>query len=132
MADRWSDWPELLAQFLVERTPMPFVWGVNDCATFAADWVRLTTGAELLDVRHDSALSAMRAMQEEGGLAAAVTARLGEPYEHPQMAGRGDIAIAEMDGEECLVVVDGLHIAGPGEHGLVLNDRSMIKTAWRV
>ena len=123
------DWPSQLAQFLTEREGMPFAWGTNDCVTFAADWVRLATGRDVFTAEHDSALSAAREIEKRGGLLKAVTAVLGEPTEGAQ---RGDVALIDMEGRDALGVGQGIYVAGPGEHGLMLVDRDQIKASWRL
>lgn len=44
---RVEDWPERLAAFIEQRRKMPFAWGSNDCALFAADAVCAITGVDL-------------------------------------------------------------------------------------
>lgn len=47
--DRLPDWPDRLRRSLRERLKTPFQWGVNDCATFAADCVLAQTGVDFAD-----------------------------------------------------------------------------------
>ena len=46
---RLEDWPERLAAFVEARRAMPFRWGQNDCALFAADAVAAVTGVDLAE-----------------------------------------------------------------------------------
>jgi len=131
-------------QFLVARRKMPFAWGVNDCALFAADGVQAVTGTDIAsDFRgkyHDEA-SAMAAIKTIAGGstiadAAAWCAKKHTLAEciHPLMAQRGDLVIVKtaqglMSG---LVDLNGRHVVVPGQHGLVRLSISLVTRSWHV
>ena len=94
MTIRASNWPTLLAEFIEERRAMPFAWGRNDCATFAADWVLKASGCDLAASfrgRYRTPLGAMRMLKPAGGVIgiAGGDCRLREV--EVKRAGRGDI-----------------------------------------
>jgi len=96
---RRPDWPERLAHYLDARGPHPFVWGVNDCAMFAADCVLELTGADLaagLRGAYASKEQADEVLLRHGGLQAIVGARL-PAYLSPLQAHRGDVVCVEHD-----------------------------------
>lgn len=88
-----------LAQYVRERAETPFVWGVNDCCTFAADWVRLATGRDPMAALRDSYVdeeSAAHMLNAPGGLARLVTAWLScAPLPLVTTAQRGDVVLYE-------------------------------------
>jgi hypothetical protein len=94
MISRASNWPTLLAEFIEERRAMPFAWGKNDCATFAADWVLKASGCDLAAPfrgRYHTPLGAMRMLKPAGGVIG-IAGGNGQLREiEPQRAGRGDI-----------------------------------------
>lgn len=47
MIRRYPDWPSRLAVFMKTRRRVPFLWGSNDCATFAADAIHSITGTDI-------------------------------------------------------------------------------------
>jgi len=96
---RRPDWPDRLAWFLEARMVMPFAWGLNDCAMFAADWVRDCTGDDVVaDLRgaYASSEAAAAVLARHGGLLAMVNARL-PAYLHPVQAHRGDVVCIDCD-----------------------------------
>lgn len=84
----------MLDSYLAERRSVPFAWGLQDCCTFAADWVSLRTGRDpMVDLRGlTSAKQAMRQMQALGGFLAAGAQRLGDPI-GPLFAQVGDVCL---------------------------------------
>lgn len=47
--ERFPDWPERLGRALRERLSLPFAWGSNDCAIFAADCILAQTGVDFAE-----------------------------------------------------------------------------------
>lgn len=125
---------QALAGFLAGRRAMPFAFGrhANDCASFAAGAIKAATGRDVLGkTRWTTRLGAVRIAKREGSFAAAVTKRL-TPIA-PAAAHRGDIAGVPDDafpGGIRLMVVDGAYLVGPGEHGLLSQDRATMTHAW--
>jgi hypothetical protein len=90
---RVQDWPEQLAAWVEEVRLRPFEWGAWDCAIAANDCVRRITGDDALGgLMWHGLRGAMRQLEVEGGMEAAVTARLGEPIA-PAFAQRGDVVL---------------------------------------
>lgn len=130
---RFEDWPRRLAELIAERRDVPFAYGVNDCATFAAEWVRRATGLEL-DVPHvEDVPAAQLALEALDGIEAATTALLGEPLADVRLATRGDVGITDAPGQgPALCVVEGVHVVAPGTRGLVFLRRDRLVRAWRI
>jgi len=131
---RLPGWPELLAAFIDARRHMPFAWGSNDCALFAADAVREMTGVDFAaDHRsHDSADSAARALAAVGGLHELAAACLPE-REAVGLAQRGDVVMVPIDGRDTLGIVVGNGCwCAPGESGLVFRPMSEVPAAFAV
>ena len=70
---------------------MPFAWGVNDCCTFAAGWVRELTGQDTMaNLLASTARQASRSIAALGGLEVAVKTQLeacGVKYVQHQFVG---------------------------------------------
>lgn len=66
-----------LHAYIEQHRYAPFAWGVNDCCTFAADWVRELTGQDTMAaLRASTARQASRSIAALGGLDAAVKTQL--------------------------------------------------------
>jgi hypothetical protein len=136
---RRPDWQERLTALVVARMTWPFVWGVNDCATFAAEAALQETGSQVLFVgvpAWGSARQAFRRLKEHGGLAAAVR-ESGLQEVLPGMARRGDLVLLRAPGRPgslrgAIGVCMGERIAAPGARGLVMASLAEGVTAWRV
>lgn len=118
----------------------PFAWGLNDCCTFAASWVQISTGEDALRTfsRHwRTAAGAARVLKRHGGLMAAVTRVLGEPV-RPALAHRGDLLLmpANLTAERmmggCLGVSFGSRVGSPGQGGLALIPAGEAVACWRI
>jgi hypothetical protein len=93
MKTRLQDWPEQLAAWVEAVRARPFEWGVWDCAIAANDCVQRITGTDVLGgLMWDGLRGALRQLEVEGGLEAAVTERLGAPIA-PTFAQRGDVVL---------------------------------------
>ena len=129
---RCEDWPERLAAFVESNRARPFVWGSWDCAMCAAAWIKEATGQDPFQAPYSDLLGALRYIEEQGGMGPAVAAVLGAPLLHPLGAGRGDVALVDVDGRLCLGIVLGELVAGPAETGLLMVPRAAIQAAWAV
>lgn len=140
---RVAGWPERLAYFLATRTLLPFAWGLNDCALFAADWVHECTEVDLAaDLRgaYGSEREAAQILHRHGGLLALVQARL-PGYGNALQAHRGDVVCVEVEvgaGERThlrptlgIVAGNGMW-AAPGEHGAVYRPVAEVRHAFAV
>lgn len=131
---RLANWEERLGAVVAAALGEGFVWGRHDCCTFAADAVVACTGRDVMgELRgtYGSVLTAMRVLESEGGLAAAVTARLGAPIA-PLTAQRGDVVMHEVEGYPALGVVTGTHAMAPMARGVQRIPARSWVNAWRV
>ena len=134
-----------LHQFLLDRAPLPFAWGTNDCSLFAADAIQSFTGVDLAaDFRgkYTDEASAMALVKKVTGTgtiesAAAYCAQkqsLSE-YQHPLMAKRGDLALVQ-NGDtgviSGIVHLNGRHVVTVGQRGLLRISILHIKRAWAI
>ena len=136
--------------FLRERAKMPFAWGQNDCALFAADAILANTGTDVAtDFRgkYTTQLGALRTIQQvTGGTSVADAAAYCAnkhglvEHTHPLMAKRGDLVIIENAGNLIAGVVhlNGYHAISVSETGLVrlpvadLNGKPNVVRAWSI
>jgi hypothetical protein len=131
-------------QFLLSRASMPFGWGQNDCALFAADGILAITGVDIAvdfrgkysDERSAFATIKFLAGGKTVGDAAAWCARKFGLVElqHPLMAQRGDLVVFQ-NGENLiagLVHLNGRHMVSVSESGAVRFPITDVKRAWRV
>lgn len=131
---RLPDWPLRLEHFFAVRAPMPFSWGRNDCALFAADAVQAMTECDPAPAGlrgHTTAKQAYRALDRHHGLAAIATGALGEPI-HPLRATVGDIVLLQVQGRDALAVCNGTTALMPSAHGVVSVSMEDASMAWRV
>lgn len=132
---RFSDWPERLARYIASRTATPFKYGPHDCARFANGAVIAQTGVNVMTgLRYSSAAGAQRILNAEGGLHAAMAARL--PEIPPAMARRGDVGLVRVETptgvmlSACVVLADKL--AAATNVGVTYRPRSDLVTAFRI
>jgi hypothetical protein len=130
---RHYDWQLRLEAFARERLSMPFAWGRNDCATFAADAVQAMTGERLLaDLRgYADERGAARLIGAAGGLRAIACQALGEPVS-PCFARPGDVVLLLAQGRETLGICNGPTVCGPGAEGMLNLPMADAVAAWRV
>lgn len=135
MIDRnTKEWFAALDAHVEHHSGLLFVWGSNDCCTFAADWVATARGADpMADLRGlHTAMAAARAISEAGGLLAAVTARMGPPLPGT-FAQVGDVALVRHGVDQVSMgVCVGPYVAAPGAVGLLMVPISQAEAAWRV
>lgn len=131
---RLPDWPLRLDALVHERARVPFAWGSNDCALFAADAVRAITGHDpAAGLRGLGVRQALRHVRRCGGICHVVPAGL-PPLTHTSLAVEGDIALVQQDGARRLSigVVVGEHVIGPSRVGLVAVPRQRAVQCWGV
>lgn len=127
---------EAYARFLADAATTPFAWGSWDCVTFAAAAVHALTGVDHLSglAAWNGPLEAARLLRDLGGLRAAVTSRLGEPF-LPGLACAGDVVLTTDpnadDGRELLAVCHGPYLIAPGATGLCVLPLTSGICAWR-
>lgn len=130
---RLPDWEARLDQVLADWHDRQMEWGVHDCAHFAVAAIESVTGKNLRAqfAQYTDETSARALMDESGGLAACVSAVLGEP-ESALLARRGDLVRIAYMGHEWLAVCIGQQARGLGLHGLVPARASHFKQCWRI
>ena len=130
---RRDGWPARFADLLAKRRALPFAWGTNDCLTFAVDVVEAITGTTICTVDWDDAPSAARKIAAAGSLAdVCLTPRLGPPGTDWRQLRRGDVAIAEIEGRDTILVCSGQTLCGPGLEGLEHVPPTIARLVWRV
>ena len=130
---RREDWAEALAGYLDERRDMPFAWGENDCASFAAGAVHAVTGGIPLPLpKIKSPEAYLRFLRDHGPLDAIVDDTLGERLPSPAFAQRGDVVLLFVDERATLGVCIGVEAAAPGQDGMLTVPMSTATAAWRV
>lgn len=132
---RHPDWPERLAAFIEARRHVPFAWGSNDCATFAADALVALTGADpmaALRGRWAGQEQALQVLQQLGGLGRAGCRVLGRPLPQLAAAPRGAVVCARMRGLPTMGVHLGVWWCAPGAAGLEFRPAREERLAWGV
>lgn len=130
---RLQDWQLRLSDFGKARGSMPFVWGSNDCCTFAAAAVEALTGRNpMASVEpYGSALEAGRMLEAGGGIKALASMLLGDPVS-TRLAGVGDVVLVVNAGREMLGICNGTNVIGPGEFGMVVLGMEAALAAWKI
>lgn len=135
MSARIKNWPSVLEIFIWEHTSRPFAWGVQDCCTFAGDWVELALAAPLQGRSwrgtYKTFLGAMLQVGRVGGVAK-IPGLWGLDSIPANLATRGDLVAVATPLGLALGVCLGPKIAVPGRKGLVFMDRIMGRNGWRV
>jgi hypothetical protein len=106
---RIEKWDFALRKFLHERKSLPFVWGQNDCALFAADAVLALTGFDPAAQwrGYQSEEEAKALIRAVGSMEALFTQGMGKPpHQNWRMAARGDVALINLKGTLSGAVVD--------------------------
>ena len=129
---RYPNWEQRLSEYLKAQEQAPFVWGVNDCAHFAAGAAKAITGVGFGECYPcDSALSAARMIKQSGGLLAIAD----NHYRRVPVtfAQRGDAVAADVSGDGLsLGVCRGMDAVFKTADSLLIVPMSVIYAAWRV
>lgn len=111
---------------------MPFAWGQNDCAVFAAAFVHAITGEDFAPKRrHKTELQAARELKKRGGLIGIATAALGASLP-PLFAGVGDVVLSKAGERDMLAICNGSTCMAPGPNGIVYLSMATASMCWRV
>jgi hypothetical protein len=129
---RREDWAEQLADYLDARRDVPFAWGGNDCASFAAGAVEAMTGEATQIQQIESAAAYLHFLRDHGPLDAIVDDTLGERLPSPAFAQRGDVVLLFVDERATLGVCIGTEAAAPGPDGMLAVPMTAARAAWRV
>jgi hypothetical protein len=136
---RLPNWSHQLDRLCQQRLHMPFAWGPNDCAAFAADAVLAMRGHDSLHglrLPRTSARAAGRAKGAIGGFHAALR-RAGLQEVAPALAQRGDLVLLHQPAHgrrmrSLLAVCMGAWAVAPSTHGLASVPMNQAVAAWRV
>ena len=132
---RISNWPKVLHQVIDERRGVPFSWGENDCALFAADVVQALTGTDYASSyrgRYSTAIGSVRVLNnDKTSMEDLVTVALGQPVS-PALLQRGDVAQFDNGNGKTLGICVGRHIVSPGTGGLEWVNMSYCLQGWKV
>lgn len=138
---RLRDWPQRFSDFGIQRARMPFVWGTNDCCTFAAAAVEAITGANPMasfepygteaGAKRRALRRLLRRIDKAGGLQQLVADLLGTPIS-PLMAGVGDVVTVQNEGAELVGVCNGVNVMAPGKDGMVVLSMADAQAAWSI
>lgn len=111
---------------------MPFAWGEHDCATFAAAVVAELHGASPVEPTWRTAEQAEAELHARGGLQAAITGVLGDPYD-PQVEqpADGDVVLVRAGDFEMAAVWAGPGPVGVARRGLVRLSARRAVAGWR-
>lgn len=122
---RFHDWPERLSKFIESRRNVPFKWGENDCALFAADCVLELTGidhAEGMRGNYQCETYAAQLVRLAGGMRTFAQRLTEKHLGHVQ---RGDVVLAVINGRETYgIAVGNGQWCSPGVTGLVFRPMS--------
>lgn len=121
MTHRLFDWQLRFEAFIAARLTMPFAWGSNDCAIFAADCVQAITGQDPAPAglrNHTTEKQALRALKRHGGVAGIATAVLGQPVP-ATLANIGDVVLCKAGTRDMLAICNGASAFAPSANGLV-------------
>jgi hypothetical protein len=133
---------KLFHQFLVDSAHLPFEWGTQDCALFAANGIQSITGQDIAvdfrDKYHDEAGAFQTIKDVCGGkcvadAAAYCAAKFGlNPLDKPLMAQRGDLVVLQAPSRALVAGIVGLdgHIVSVYEKGLFRLPLKMATHAW--
>lgn len=118
--------------FIDSRQTMPYIWGENDCVSFAAGAVKAATGKDYLKrLRWSSKAGAFRVLKRVGGIEAALDQRFKRIA--PSMAKRGDIAGVPDDALGIHpMIVEGEKLVSPGDEGNRRAPRRAMTVAWSI
>jgi hypothetical protein len=130
---RLPDWQLRFSEFGKARVSMPFVWGSNDCCSFAAAGVAAITGRNPMAgvAPYNSEAAAGRLILRAGDLRALASQYLGEPVP-PAFAAVGDVVLVMNEGREMLAICNGVNAMAPGAAGIVPLGMDAALAAWKI
>lgn len=129
---RFPDWPDRLIAYIAAREKLPFEWGKGkqDCCSFGNGGALAMTGVDLMADIPDYASADEADVILVTPLEELIDARL--PRRPVGLAQRGDLGLADLNGLDTLVIIEGDMIVGPGKRRLQRLPRYLMSTAWAV
>lgn len=129
---RTRGWAARLQALVLQRLQVPFAWGVNDCAGFAADVVLALHQRDTLAALRVPRATALQALRQQRALqGAAALDRCGLPRVAPAFATVGDLLLLRQRRRELLALCNGSEALAPGTEGLVALPLRQAVAAWR-
>ena len=109
---------------------LPFEYGKHDCTTFVCEWIKASTGRDILATlpKWHSFRSAQKVMGQVGGLTKAARGLLGETTTTPKT---GDVALVSAP-HNCFGIVNGPGIMVVTPYGLNFVGLPMAELLWEV
>jgi len=127
---------EKLENYINKCNSRKFVWGDNDCCTFASNWVEELTGANPLEElgyygKYTTREDAEKLLELLGGVEEIVDGKLGDST-IPAFAIAGDLVCGDLDHGETLGICLGVESAFLGTHRIITRKTLDMKKIWRV
>lgn len=133
MVQRREGWEVRLHAHITWHRRVPFVWGRNDCVTFAAGAVAALDPMWRWPVTWSDKGEARRQLSEIGGIEAAACLALGQPADDWRRCGRGDVALVCKGNWPSLAVCTGMTLCAPAiAGGLAFVPRREAIKVWKV
>jgi hypothetical protein len=129
---RIENWESALYEFVESRRNMPFEWGKNDCALFAADAVLAMSGRDFATEyrgKYDTETKAKKILVKEG-LENLVDKNLLR-YDNIKMTSRGSVILYEHE-VRGLGICIGSEFVAPGQDGILFFPMDLCLISWRV
>jgi len=135
-ADRLSNWPERLSQFLIDNNDRPFEWGDFDCSQFAIHAeIAITGDSRFWDYKggYKTKRGAFGKLKRGGfnNVWQLVDSRL-ERLDNVKLAQRGDVIGHRTGDGESLGICIGKKYAASGSNGIVYASLDEAVCAWRM
>lgn len=127
-------WQLELEKFCLSRKRMPFEWGKNDCAIFAADCVLALTGKDFAEPwrGYRTKEEADALLNSFGGLEQLAIQCLGLCCSLQELV-PGDVVLVELETKQhCLGIFTGGACMGPGNRGTMLVPFAQTILAWKI
>lgn len=129
---RLPNWPELLARYVESKANEPFVWGANDCCSFAINAVERITGTQVMPVTWDSEEAAYAVIDAMGGVVTKCTELFGQPSTNYRAIRRGDIALCPHSNMQSIMVCTGTSVCGPALDRLGFFPLHRVEMHWKI
>lgn len=134
--ERFPDWPQRVGAFMRDRATVPFAWGRNDCAIFAADAILAATGHDMAEAfrgRYRTKRGARLVLRAHSWADLEALADTFLPRRH-ERARRGDVVLYAGQHGDFLGVVWGGAVVGPDDRGLRTwpINADLIRATWSV
>lgn len=125
---------EKLNLYINKHSGTEFVWGINDCCTFASNWVEVCLGKNpLKDIefygKYSTKIEAKKILVGLGGIHEVLNNALGDSI-HPVKAKAGDIVMGELDEGKTLGICLGIDSIFLGHNNFISLPTITMKNVW--